>query len=89
METKKFNNKEEFNKWYHTYIEDEPVVFEDGETPEPPTEYPCIMAYHFDEYPFFNTEDYIDEIEELENDGCDHDEITKLSYEYIYPSHFE
>ena len=88
MGIKKFNNKEEFNKWYDRYIVDEPVLFEDGETPEPPTEYPCIMAYHFEEYPF-NTEDFTDEIEELTNDGCDPDEITRFSYEYIYPSHFE
>lgn len=89
MTTKKFNNQEEFDHWYDERVADEPVVIEYGEQLEPPEEYPCIMAYRFEEHPFIDGEDEWEAYDKLVEDGYDTDEIVRLSYTYIYPSDFE
>lgn len=89
MTTQKFNNQEEFDHWYDERVADAPVIIESGEQLDPPEEYPCIMAYRFEEHPFIDDEDEEEAFDKLWGDGYDTDDIVRLSYAYIYPSHFE
>lgn len=89
MTTQKFNNKDEFDHWYDEQVADNPVIIEWGEQLDPPEEYPCIMAFNFEERPFIGDEDEYEAFEKLVDDGYETDDIVRLTYAYIYPSHFE
>lgn len=89
MTTQKFNNKDEFDHWYDGRVVDDPVVIEYGEQLDPPEEYPCIMAFNFEEHPFIDNDGEVEAFDKLWEDGYDTDEIVRLTYAYIYPSDFE
>ena len=85
----KFNNKDEFDHWYAHRIAIVPVIIQYGEQLDPPEEYPCIMSFNFEEHPFIDDEDEEAAFDKLWEDGYDTDDIVRLTYDYIYPSHFE
>ena len=85
---KKFNDEVEFNDWVYRNMDDEPIIPEYGEMPEP-NEYPCIMIYEFIDNPCLDNGDEEDIYDELKEQGYDDEDIQKLCYEFVYPSDFK
>lgn len=88
MNTRKFDNVNEFNEWRKSNVDGYPLIFEFGEFDEP-TMYPCIVVYDTIEQPYTNCSVEDEQYDELREDGYDSDDIEKFIYHYVYPTDFE
>lgn len=87
MNTRKFENEQEFNAWKKDTLNGG-IIYEFGE-PDSPMMYPCIIVYDFIEQPYVYGSDEEEQFHELIEEGYDGEDIEKCVYHFVYPTDFD